>query len=572
MNKRYGSTGIFASILCCVLFLVSCGSSTDEGLEIRCTPGEISAFQGEKVVLTVEVINNMQESFRPRDNFFLSYHIYDTGGNKVAYDNRRFVIPRVLRKKKTTRFNIPLFFDHPNPGEYLVEFDIVKEGEFWGSARGWKTTRSKLRLESLFSQTFKKKHLTYFCDTGNEMLNREQYLLRMTLKNCEMWKDGVLFGFAAGSNYPAVWIRDTATFMAYARSIYPFETLARMLELFLEHQDASGEVVDWVDIHGNTDKNTVETDQESSLVLAAYALAGEPRQEQWLQKDINGKTVLQRLDMALEWAWKNRRHKKKNLITSGFTADWGDVENSYPDKRARKLSDRSTLVFGIYTQAKYLQAIQKLTRLLELPGEKNVSTASPAGPRIQIWKQRAKILAGAARKHLYLEDKGYFILHRVVSPTKETKKYFDLEKEMLAVGGNAEAILAGLMTKEEVPRFLGVLERGRKEHKLRTVSFTLIPPYPEGFFPHHLLTHPWNYQNGGEWDWIGARVVNGLYRMGYVVEAEKYLMEIVNKNLANFCLYEWEDYRGTGRGALFYAGAAGVIGEVLFKHCCPKSP
>ena len=32
--------------------------------------------------------------------------------------------------------------------------------------------------------------------------------------------------------------------------------------------------------------------------------------------------------------------------------------------------------------------------------------------------------------------------------------------------------------------------------------------------------------------------------------------EIVKKNIANYCLFEWEDRTGTGRGALFYAGVA----------------
>jgi hypothetical protein len=41
------------------------------------------------------------------------------------------------------------------------------------------------------------------------------------------------------------------------------------------------------------------------------------------------------------------------------------------------------------------------------------------------------------------------------------------------------------------------------------------------------------------------------------------LLEIVKKNLANFCIFEWEDRRGTGRGAMFYVGAAGVIGEAI---------
>jgi hypothetical protein len=41
--------------------------------------------------------------------------------------------------------------------------------------------------------------------------------------------------------------------------------------------------------------------------------------------------------------------------------------------------------------------------------------------------------------------------------------------------------------------------------------------------------------------------------------------EIIRKNLKNYNIFEWEDRNGIGRGALFYVGAAGVIGEAIFK-------
>ncbi|MCP5108165.1 MAG: hypothetical protein GY950_32560, partial [bacterium] len=541
-RRRFSLYFSLLFILCLCFF--SCGSPEPKAeVEIRCRPGEISVFQGEKVMLAVEIENNSQNTLRREDGFNFSYHLYDGKGKTISFDNRRFNIPRVLRRRETTSFQIPVFFDHRESGDYVVEFDIVKEGAFWGSDKQWKTARVKLHLKSLVSAEFEKDYRPRICDTGNELLDREQYLLRMTLKNCEIIKDNKLFGFAPGSDYPAVWIRDTATFIAYAKHFYPLEALAAGVELFLEHQGENGAVVDWVDVSGKTGKNTVETDQESSLVLAAYEIAKDDGQ--WLDKIIKGKTVLQRLELALEWVWNERRDGKWNFLTSGFTADWGDVENTYPDERALKLSDRSTRVFSIYTQAKYIQAMDAFIKLSESEDKKK-------------WLLRSNGLKAQTRKHLYLKDRGYFITHIV--PSEDGKKYFEMEKEMLAVGGNAEAILAGLMTGAEIKRFMEVLEQRRRDYKLRTVSFTLIPPYPEGFFPHHLLRRPWNYQNGGEWDWIGGRVVSALFMKGFSKEAEKYLLEIAGKNLDNFCIFEWEDREGTGRGALFYVGAAGVIG------------
>ena len=91
------------------------------------------------------------------------------------------------------------------------------------------------------------------------------------------------------------------------------------------------------------------------------------------------------------------------------------------------------------------------------------------------------------------------------------------------MGGNAEAMRAGLLEKAEIARLLRVLEERRRQYRLRTVSFTLLPPYPEGFFPHPLLRSPWSYQNGGEWDWIGGRLVSALYQTGFRDQAEKFL-------------------------------------------------
>ncbi|MFC2155109.1 hypothetical protein ACFLRB_01280 [Acidobacteriota bacterium] len=527
-------------------------------IKITCSPRKASAYQGEKIILEFKITNNMVASIRPAHGYFLSYHIFNTKpgtpagskGKLISFDNRRFLIPKVVRRKKTTIFKCPLYFEHKNEGNYIIEFDIVKEGEFWGSKKKWQTCTLSLHLKSLFSETFKNRYLKTLITGSVPEIVSEQYLLRMIYKNNEILKDNRVFGFSPGSTYPAVWIRDMATFIAFGKLHYPLSVFERSVEIFLKNQGKDGQVVDWIDVSGAVDKNTVETDQESSLVLAAFEIVRE--NPGWLQKKIAGIDVTARLEMALDWVWDQKRCSEHNLIFSGFTADWGDVENTYPDKRARKLSDRSTPVFSIYTQAKYIQAVEALTGIFE-------KIKKPL--KVRKWRNRLKTLKRQAKKILYLKDKGYFIVHIV--PSKDRDKYFKMEKEILAVGGNAEAMIAGLMNREEIRKFVDILKKKRAEYNLRTVSFTLIPPYPEGFFPHHLLTHPWNYQNGGEWDWIGGRVVKGLFLNGFKKEAQKYLLEIVKKNLDNFSIFEWEDRRGTGRGALFYTGAAGVIGDAI---------
>jgi hypothetical protein len=336
--------------------------------------------------------------------------------------------------------------------------------------------------------------------------------------------------------------------MGYARFFYPLADLQGIIDRFFVAQGPQGEIQDWIDSIGRCDKNTVESDQESSLVLAAWHLALDD--PSWLRGEVAGVSRLRRLEMALEWLWQKRRDTKRRLIWSGFTADWGDVERSYPDQRAIKLSDRSRRTFSTYAQSLFIQAAQKLALMAERLGDKVM-----AGK----WRQREREVAGETRRQLFLADRGYFLVHRVEGKDDVLR----WERNILAVGGNAEAMRAGLMTRAEIARFLRVLEERRAQYGLRTVSFTLLPPFPENFFPHPLLRSPWSYQNGGEWDWIGGRLVSALYRAGFRREADVYLEEIVAKNLAEMNIFEWSDRGGNGRGALFYAGAAGVLGEAI---------
>ena len=518
-------------------------------VQITCAPLQATARQGEKVILNFAVRNLSAFKLDQADNFFLSYHVRDLSGRLVRFDNRRFSLPFAVKPGSTVRFALPVYFSLA-AGTYRLEWDLVREGEFWGRDKNWGTCFFGLRLLPLVAVDFRNAWLPTYHETGREWLDREQYLLRQVLRNNEIRLGGELFGFAAGSTYPQIWIRDTATLMFYARFFYPLPALQKMVDRFFISQDPDGQIQDWVDTVGRCDKNTVETDQESSLVLAACQLAlCDPG---WLNGEVAGISRLLRLDRALEWVWSRRRDRTCGLIWSGFTADWGDVEKSYADSRATKLSDRSRRTFSTYTQALFVQAAQQMVLLA---GRLNQETLA------EKWRGRGKAIADSCRRRLYLPEQGYFLIHRTV----DSPDFFDLEKGILAVGGNAEAIRAGLLDGAEIARLLQVLERRRRQFGLRTVSFTLLPPYPQGFFPHPLLRSPWNYQNGGEWDWIGGRLVAALYQAGFRHEAERFLKEIAAKNLVDMNVFEWSDRSGEGQGALFYAGAAGVLGEAIWR-------
>ena len=537
---------IFASLLSLLLFTRCVWSGI---AEMDVSPRVLEAFQGEAVPLSITLSNRSPFPIGSEKNYFISFHLYTPDRVLFSFDNRRFPIPRTVKAGASARFSLPVYFAC-RPGKYLLEWDIVKEGEFWGSHKGWKTAWLTLELKALVSGEFKTRFLKTGFETEDRLIESEQYLLRLVYRNCEMRRNGRLFGFAAGSDYPQIWIRDLATFVSGAKLYYPLADLQRMAERFLEQQRPAGDIVDWVDGDGRCDKNTVETDQESSLILAAHEIAlDDPG---WLRRIVAGEPVFVRLKRALQWVWDRKRDDRTGLVFSGLTADWGDVENTYPDQRAIKWSDRSTPVLSIYTQAKFVQAIDRLIDMAKVLGEEADS---------RNWAKRLTFLKQRCRRYLYLKNPGYFRIHLV--PGEPDR--FDFEKKILAVGGNAEAIRAGLMTPREISVFLTVLEQRRSEFRLGSVSYTLLPPYPDRFFPHPLLSSSWSYQNGGEWDWIGGRVIGALFQSGYREKAQVYLKEIIGKHLRNFNIFEWEDRSGTGCGASFYVGAAGTIGRAIWE-------
>ena len=176
------------------------------------------------------------------------------------------------------------------------------------------------------------------------------------------------------------------------------------------------------------------------------------------------------------------------------------------------------------------------------------------------WRQRGKTVAAECRRQLYLADKGYFIVHRVENKDDAPAlgaKYPGRGRQRRGHARRADEPGGDRPLSERAG------QAKRRQLGLRSVSFTLLPPFPENFFPHPLLRSPWSYQNGGEWDWIGGRLVSALYQSGFRKEADRYLKEIATKNLSDMNIFEWSDKAGNGQGASFYAGAAGVLGEAI---------
>ena len=131
-------------------------------------------------------------------------------------------------------------------------------------------------------------------------------------------------GFYAGSGYQMVWSRDLNTFIELSCEEYDLKILRENLLMFFNFQQENGELLDgyvpregfnWEDpnTYESTTapdhigfKNTVETDQETSLIQALAKYISKTNDRSILDEKVAGTTVYQRLVLALEYLLTQR--------------------------------------------------------------------------------------------------------------------------------------------------------------------------------------------------------------------------------------------------------------------------
>ncbi|MCX6561973.1 MAG: hypothetical protein NTU60_00050 [Candidatus Aminicenantes bacterium] len=379
-------------------------------------------------------------------------------------------------------------------------------------------------------------------------------LIRSTLSHNKVTfpgRTGPVSGFAAGSAYPQIWLRDASTIIPASRFFYETPFLQSWIEEHLAYQRADGSLEDWIDSRGKADKNTTETDQETSAVRAAAQvtrLAGTA----WLGKKIEGATVLSRLERALDSVLRLRFDKAHGLLTGAHTADWGDVDMNAPDQRAIYVDRTTHWTCDIYDQSQFYAAARDLAWMLSAGGQADQAAA---------WRERAGLIRKNADQWLWQKDKGFFRVHIHLDALKHD---FD-EEAMFAMGGNTEAMISGLASDDQCRRIIEAALTRQKQFSMSTISGALLPPYPQGFFKHPMMDQPFEYQNGGQWDWFGGKLIAAMFEHGFSRAAREKLIEIARKNIANKGLYEWDSPGGKGQGSAFYSGSAGSLGQALFE-------
>ena len=371
-------------------------------------------------------------------------------------------------------------------------------------------------------------------------------------------------GLTAGSGYGEVWIRDLNTFIEVALEVNEPPHFRESLLTFFKFQGTNGDIVDGYIPKDRANvnykyrssplapallahKNTVETDQESSLVQAIRKYVNATGDRTILDERIASHRVRERLAEALEYVLKERLDQPHGLVWGATTADWGDVQPEH--SWGVELDASSHRAIDIYDNGMFVIAIEDY---LQLVGE--------TAPEAARWKSIRDDLKRNVRKHLWDTEQQKFIPHIYLAGSPFPQD-FD-ESALYYHGGTAVAIEAGLLTRNETARSLEQMRANVRQAGAGSIGLTLYPTYPKGAFKNPGMA-PYGYQNGGDWCWFGGRMIQQLIRQGFIEDAYRELKPMVARVQRAGDFHEWWSRDNQPRGSGQFRGSAGVLGRAI---------
>lgn len=371
-------------------------------------------------------------------------------------------------------------------------------------------------------------------------------------------------GFNAGSGYSQIWARDMNTFIEVACEETNQTDIRNAILLFFALQQPNDEMIDgyvlkpdftWYDNHpyyadAAPDhvgfKNTVETDQESSLIQIVGKYIRKTGDTSILREDVAGRTVLERMDDMVDYLMRERYSDQYGLLFGAMTADWGDVQPN--DDFGCDMNELSSRAIDVYDNAMFLIALDYLQEMTD------------DAALLKKWKGIREQIAQNVRKHLWDAERKKFIPHLYIDPSP-IPAGFD-ENQIHYHGGTAVAIEAGLLSKEEIAVVNAQMLENVRLSGMPSIGLTLYPTYPEGFFRGG-MAKPYVYQNGGDWTWFGGRMIQQLVANGFVEEAYDEIRPMIDRVIKNQGFFEWYGMGGVPSGSGHFKGSAGVLAKAI---------
>lgn len=375
-------------------------------------------------------------------------------------------------------------------------------------------------------------------------------------------------GFYAGSGYQMVWSRDLNTFIELSCEEYDVQIIRENLLMFFHFQQENGELLDgyvpkeaftWGDPNTYESasapghigfKNTVETDQETSLIQAISKYISKTKDRSILAEKITGKTVYERLVIAIDYLLEERYSEGYGLIIGATTFDWGDVQ--VEGGAVVDVDELTHWSIDIYDNAMFAIALENMKEFTLDATDK------------QRWTDLHKKIKTNSKKHLWDAEKNKFIPHLYVEDSPFPKK-FD-ENSIHYHGGTAIAIEANILNQKEIAAVLTHMVNNVKLSGAPSIGLTVYPPYPPEVLGEN-ISAPYEYQNGGDWTWFGGRMIQQLIANDFVEEAYILSKPMFERVLKNDGFYEWYKIDGTPAGSADFKGSAGVLAKssIMFK-------
>lgn len=404
-----------------------------------------------------------------------------------------------------------------------------------------------------------------FTKSSPEQLLAKQILEDPSLRQVDSMARGVICnGLNAGSGYSQIWARDMNTFIETATEELDTETLRGAILVFFALQQPNDEMVDGYVLkkdftwHDDTPyyaeaapehvgfKNTVETDQESSLIQLVGKYIRKTGDKALLQEEVAGDNVLNRMERMVRYLLKERYNEQYGLLYGAMTADWGDVQPH--DDFGCDYNELSVPAIDVYDNAMFIIALDYLAEMTD------------DAEKVAEWKKLRTGIAANVRKHLWDAGKQKFIPH-IYPAQSPLPEGFD-ENQIYYHGGTAVAIEAGLLSKEEIVVVNRQMLENVRLSGMPSIGLTLYPTYPDGFF-HGGMSKAYLYQNGGDWTWFGGRMIQQLVANGMVEEAYAEIRPMLDRVIKNNGFYEWYGMGNVPSGSGHFKGSAGVLSKSI---------
>ncbi|MBI1878763.1 MAG: hypothetical protein HYR94_11165 [Chloroflexi bacterium] len=381
----------------------------------------------------------------------------------------------------------------------------------------------------------------------------------------------VIHGFRPGKVYAEMYVRDIAWGMETAQYYYPDEYLREPIEAYLRRQytantisldddfgvvAGAGAIGGIITPQGRSNKQTITTDEETSLIHAAYLYYNLAYDTAWLESQVNGLTIIERLNRAADWVYTHRFDQGLQLLWRGHTTDWGDVKFEKGPGYTDYNPAQDHLTASIYDQALAYLALIELAKM---------NAAAGNTQRADEWQTKAEALKAQTHALLWQADKGFYLTHAHISPLEHP---FD-ESGMISIS-NALAVYAGLTDFQQSQVIFHNLEEAQVKAGAKKPGLSLYPFYPNqwpNLFFDYLGMGYGNYQNGGVWDWWGGVQIKAEFQNGFAEEGQVHLLQVANdwqKHPGN--IIEWQSSTDPRHeGSHYYSAAAGTMGSAIIE-------